>query len=227
VGYRKISGRKRIYKEKKVFVKRNGQSPNIHSSAVIAPTAQIVGNVSVGEGCYVDYNVVIESSGTPIEIGDHVIILANSVIRSIGGVSRPPFAVQISDHALISPLCALVGCQIGRNCYIATGAMIFQGAVIGDDSRISAGAIVHVQTALPPDSRVGLRHIAVPTPNGCLITPDIQAAREHLAAADFFGAVFQQGQQEQGALQSRVMEQLLQEMLGWHDEVSYDQAGER
>jgi carbonic anhydrase/acetyltransferase-like protein (isoleucine patch superfamily) len=210
-----------------VLISRNGQSPNIHPSAVIASTAQIVGNVSIGEGCYIDYNVVIESSGAPIEIGGHVIILANSVIRSIGGVSRPPFAVHIGDHTLISPLCALVGCQIGRNCYIATGAMIFQGAVIGEGSRISAGAIVHVKTALPPGSRVGLRHIAVPTPGGCLITADIQAAREHLAAADFFGVVFQRGQQEQGALQSRVMEQLLQEMLGWHDEVSRGQTGER
>jgi carbonic anhydrase/acetyltransferase-like protein (isoleucine patch superfamily) len=203
-----------------MLITRNGQSPAIHPSAIVAPSAQIIGNVTIGESCYIDYNVVIESSGAPIELADHVVVLANSVIRSAGGVSRPPFPLRIEDHTLISPSCSLVGCQIGRNCYIATGVMIFQGATIGADSRISAGAIVHLKTVLPPRTRVGLRHIAVPTANGYLITSDVQAAREQIAAADFFGAVFQQQEREQHVLQASVMEKLLQEVLGWHDEIS-------
>ena len=202
-----------------MLITRNGQAPLIHPSAVIASSAQIIGNVSVGEGCYIDYNVVIESSGTPIEIADHVIVLANSVLRSIGGTNRPPFSLRIADHTLISPSCTLVGCQIERNCYIATGVMIFQGAVIGEASRISAGAIVHLKTVLPPQTRVGLRHIAVPTANGPLITADVQVAREQIAAADFFSSIFQEQEQDQGALQAHVMEKLLQEVFNWHDEV--------
>jgi carbonic anhydrase/acetyltransferase-like protein (isoleucine patch superfamily) len=96
--------------------------------------------------------------------------------------------------------------------------MIFQGAVIGADSRISAGAIVHIKTILPPHTHVGLRHIAVPTASGSLITSDIQIAREQIAAVDFFGTVFQE--HEQDTLQIKVMEKLLQEVLGWHDETS-------
>lgn len=202
-----------------MLITRNGQSPFIHPSAVVASSAQIIGNVSIGEGCYIDYNVVIESSGVPIEIADHVIVLANSVLRSVGGTNRPPFSLRIEDHTLISPSCALVGCQIGRNCYLATGVMVFQGAVIGEASRISAGAIVHLKTILPPQTRVGLRHIAVPTESGPLITADIQAAREQIAAADFFGTVFQEQGQEQDTLQAHAMEKLLQEVLSWHDEV--------
>jgi len=199
-----------------MLVKRNGHAPDIHPSAIIAPSAQIIGNVSIGEQCYIDYNVVIESSDTPITIADHVIIFANSVIRSVGGTSRPPFPVSIADHTLISPSCTLAGCQIGRNCYIATGVIIFQGAIIGDDSRIGAGAIVHLKTILPSRTRVGLRHVAVPTADGYLITSDIQIAREHIAIADFFTTVFQE--QEQSMLQSAVMEKLLQEVQGWSDE---------
>src|SRR5215469_8420951 len=96
------------------------------------------------------------------------------------------------DYTLISPACTLVGCQIGRNCYLATAVMVFQGAVIGEDSRISAGAIVHLKTILPPQTHVGIRHIAVPAEHGPLITADIQAAREQIATADFFGSVFQE-----------------------------------
>jgi len=204
-----------------MFITRNGQAPTVHPSAVVASSAQIIGNVSIGESCYIDYNVVIESSGPPIEIADHVIVLANSVIRSVGGVHRPAFSVHIEDHTLISPSCSLVGCQIGRNCYLATGVMIFQGAVIGHDSRISAGAIVHLKTTLPPQTRVGLRHIAAPSvTGGCLITADIEAVREQIAAADFFGTVFGEQEQEQAALQTKVMETLLQEVSDWHDEPS-------
>ena len=143
---------------------RNGQAPTIHPLAVVASSAQIVGNVTVGESCYIDYGVVIESNGTPIEIADHVVVLANSVIRSVGGVHRPAFSVRIDDHTLISPSCSLVGCQIGRKCYLATGVMVFQGAVIGEGSRISAGTMVHLKTILPQHTRVGLRHIAAPAP---------------------------------------------------------------
>ncbi len=202
-----------------MLIKRNGRAPSIHPTARIAPSAQIIGDVTIGAECYVDYNVVIESSGAPIKIQDHVIILANSVIRSVGGSSRAPFPVEIGDNTLISPLCALAGCQVGHNCYIATGVMIFQGAVIGDASRVAAGAIVHVKTMLPPRTRVGLRHLAVPTENGFLITPDLQLARDNLAAADFFKTVFNEESPQQESLQTSVMSRLLQEMLGWNDEV--------
>jgi carbonic anhydrase/acetyltransferase-like protein (isoleucine patch superfamily) len=201
-----------------MFITRNGRSPNVHPSAKVSPTAQIIGNVTIGEHCFIDCNAVIESSGAPIQIEDHVIILANAVIRSVGGTSRPPFAVRIGSQTLISPLCALAGCQIGRGCYIATGVMVFQGAVIGDASRVGAGAIVHLKTVLPPQTHVGMRHIAVPTEDGFLITADIQAARAYIAAADFFKTVFEADEQEQDSLQSTVMSKLLQEMLGWTDE---------
>ncbi len=98
--------------------------------------------------------------------------------------------------------------------------MVFQGAIIGDASRISAGAIVHVNTVLPPGTRVGLCHIAVPTASGYLITSDVQMAREQIAAVDFFSTVFQEQEQEQDVLQTKVMAKLLQEVLSWHDETS-------
>jgi carbonic anhydrase/acetyltransferase-like protein (isoleucine patch superfamily) len=144
-------------------------------------------------------------------------VLANVVIRSTGGARRPTFPVRIEDHTLISPLCSLVGCQIGRNCYLATGVMVFQGAVIGHDSRISAGAIVHLKTLLPPHTRVGLRHIAVPTTSGSLITADLEEARNQIAAADFLGTVFGEKEQEPDVLQRKVMAILLQEVFSWHD----------
>ena len=129
--------------------------------------------MTVGERCYVDYNVVIESSGAPIVIDDETIIFANSVIRSVGGISRPAFPVRIGNRTLISPLCALAGCIVGSNCYIATAALIFQGATIGDNCRIAAGAIVHLKTTLPAGTNIGLRYIAVPTDGGKVVIQEL------------------------------------------------------
>ncbi|HEU0113887.1 MAG TPA: hypothetical protein VFQ80_04395, partial [Thermomicrobiales bacterium] len=155
-----------------MLLSRNGRSPVAHPAAAIAGSAQVVGDVSIGAECYVDYNAVIASAGPPIVLEDRVIVLANAVIRSTGGIARPAFPVRIGADSLISPLCALAGCTIGRGCYVAPGAVILQGATLGDGARVGVGAIVHAGADVPAGGRVGLRHVAVPTAAGVLITPD-------------------------------------------------------
>jgi carbonic anhydrase/acetyltransferase-like protein (isoleucine patch superfamily) len=199
-----------------MIMSRNGFIPNVRSTSVVAHSAQIIGNVAIGERCYIDYNVVIESGGPPITIGDETIILANSVVRSVGGTSRPPFPVRIGNRTLISPLCALAGCTVGSNCYIATAVLIFQGAMIGDNSRVAAGAIVHLKTELPAETRVGLRHVAAPTQDGYVVTADIRQARDAIAGADFFRTVFEESSRDP-RLHSAVIDRLLQEVLSWND----------
>jgi carbonic anhydrase/acetyltransferase-like protein (isoleucine patch superfamily) len=199
-----------------MIVSRNGFTPTIHPTSVVAPSAQIIGNVTIGEHCYIDYNVVIESSDVPITIGNETIVFANSVIRSVGGMSRPPFPVHIGNRTLISPLCALAGCTLGSQCYIATAVLIFQGATIGDNCRIAAGAIIHLKTILPPGTHIGLRHVATPGGDGYLETADIDQARSAIARADFFQTVFEESPHDE-ALHSSVIDRLLQEVSSWND----------
>jgi carbonic anhydrase/acetyltransferase-like protein (isoleucine patch superfamily) len=142
-----------------MLISRNGIKPKVDATSFVAPSAQVIGNVAIGEQCYIDYNVVIESSGASILIGNQAIILANTVVRSTGGDARKLHPVTIGERTLISPQCALAGCAVGSNCYVATAVLIFQGAKIGDNSRISAGAIIHVNTEIPRECHVGLRHI--------------------------------------------------------------------
>src|SRR5262249_57294122 len=111
-----------------------------------------------------------------------------------------------------------VGCTIGRNCYIATAAIVFQGVTIGDRTRVGAGAIVHAGTKLPEGSRVGMRHIAAPHSAGFISTADIELAREAIAGADFFETAFATAETDQGRLHDQVMDALLDEVHGWHDE---------
>jgi carbonic anhydrase/acetyltransferase-like protein (isoleucine patch superfamily) len=74
---------------------RNGITPRVDRSARVARTASVVGDVIVGAGCYVDYGVIIASSGPPVVLGEGARVLANAVIRSVGGHGRPAFPVRI------------------------------------------------------------------------------------------------------------------------------------
>jgi carbonic anhydrase/acetyltransferase-like protein (isoleucine patch superfamily) len=200
------------------MIERNGVAPRVHGSASIASSAHIVGNVQLGAGAYVDHGVIIESSGPPIEIEEEAVLFAGAVVRSVGGLGRPPFPVRIGARTLVSPQCAITGCEVGRNCYVATGAILLQGAVVGDHVRIGAGAIVLATTVLPDRSRVGMRHVAVPVPDGFLSTADVEHVREAIAGIDFFGAAFGAADVDQATLHDQVMSSLLREVHSWHDE---------
>ena len=198
---------------------RNGIVPRVDRTARVAPTASVVGDVTVGEGCYVDYGVVIASSGPPVRLGKGVVVLANAVIRSVGGHGRPAFPVRIGDESIIAPQVALAGCEIEERCYLATAVVVLQGARVGRGSRVAVGAVVHAGTVLEPASRVGLHSVAAPDgENGALITADIREARDAIARADFFGRAFALDQPDQERLHRDAAARLREEAAAWTDE---------
>jgi hypothetical protein len=160
---------------------------------------------------------VIASGGPPVEIAGEVIVFPGAIIRSVGVTSRPAFGVRIGERTLVSPMCVLTGCTVGRNCYLATAAILLQGATLGDHVRVGAGSIVHATTVVPERARVGMRHVAVPTTEGFLSTPDVERAREAVAAVDFFEMAFGAGGDDQAELHTQVMSTLLDEVHKWQD----------
>jgi carbonic anhydrase/acetyltransferase-like protein (isoleucine patch superfamily) len=200
-----------------VLVERNGAVPQLDPGARIAPTATVVGDVAIAAGCYVGYGVVIESAGPPVRLETGVAVVAGTVIRSTGGDGRPAFGVHVGARTLIGPQCALAGCRLDEDCYVATAVMVFQGAQVGSGSRLGAGSIVHVGTRLPPGSRVGMRQMAVADREGPLVTSDVAAARDALAGADFFGEAFGVGDEDQERLHRQAAELFRAEARAWRD----------
>jgi carbonic anhydrase/acetyltransferase-like protein (isoleucine patch superfamily) len=166
-------------------VQRNDDVPRIDPEARVAASAVLVGNVEVARGAYIDHGVVVESGGPPIRIGEDTAVLAGTVIRSVGGSTRPPSAVDIGARTIISPTCVLTGCRIGANCYVATGAIVLQQAIIGDDVRLGAASVTHATTVVPAGERVGMREIAVATPQGFVSTSDVA---EHAGSSPTSGS---------------------------------------
>jgi carbonic anhydrase/acetyltransferase-like protein (isoleucine patch superfamily) len=201
-----------------VLFSRNGLKPAVDATATVAPSASVVGNVTVGAGCYIGHGAVVESSGPPVELGSGVLLMANTVIRSTGGRHRPAFPVTVGANSLVGPQSALIGCRIGADCYVATAVIVFQGAEVGDGTRVGAGSIVHAGAQLPPASRVGFRQVAAPDGTGVRVTSDLDEARRLVGQADFFGTVFDAREDDTVTLHRQAIEALQREVSEWRDE---------
>lgn len=200
-----------------MLVDRSGRFPSVAPSARIAPSAQVVGDVRIAEECVIDHGAVLAGSGTPVVLGAGSVVMANAVIRSVGGAHRPAFATTIGEDVLVGPLAALVGCTVEDAVYIATGVMVFQDVVVGRGSRLGAGSIAHVGARLPPRSRVGMRQYAVAQEGGAAITGDLDHARALLVKADFFGRAFGDDERDPEALHRSSVAALRAEAAGWSD----------
>ncbi len=162
-----------------------GVSPRIHPGAVIAPTAVVSGDVTIGDGCQVLHGAVITAEGGPITLAENVIVMENALIRA--SATHP---VHIGAHVLVGPMASVSGATIEDEVFLATGTRIFNGAHIGTGSEVRINAVVHLRTSLPPRSVVPIGWVAVGSPAEVL-SPDrheeIWARQKEL---DFPGFVF-------------------------------------
>lgn len=114
-----------------------GRKPNIHPSCFIAPSAVIVGDVSIGELSNIWFNAVIRADFDRIEIGSRVSIQDGVVIHP-----EPGMAVKVGDSVIIGHGAILHGCRIGSNVLVGFGAKILTGAQLGDWVIVAAGSVV-------------------------------------------------------------------------------------
>lgn len=159
--------------------------PVIHPSARIAPTAVISGDVTIGPDTSVGYGVVITAESGPVRIAGRSVIMDTAVLRGIRGAP-----LSVGENVLIGPRAVLNGCTVGDEAFVATGATVFNGAVIGARAEVRINAIVHLRTRLADGAMVPLGWIAVGDP-AQILPPDrheeIWAVQKEL---DFPGFVF-------------------------------------
>ncbi|KAA9130650.1 gamma carbonic anhydrase family protein [Microbacterium caowuchunii] len=162
-----------------------GARPRIHPDAVIAPSAVISGDVTIGAGCQVLHGAVLTAEGGPVVLGEHVIVMENALIRATSVNS-----VRIGSHVLVGPMASISGATIADEVFLATGVRVFNGARIGARCEVRINAVVHLRTVLPPETVVPIAWVAVGDPVQVL-SPDrheeIWALQHDL---DFPGYVF-------------------------------------
>ena len=146
-----------------MIIRHRGLEPQIDPSAYVAPTATIVGNVSIGPKARVMFGAVINSEGSRISIGGNTIVSENAVIRATaeGDIEHN---VDIGENVFIGPHATILGATLESCSYIATGATILQGAKISSGSVVTVGALIHSNTIIPQDFFVPPYMLAVGDP---------------------------------------------------------------
>jgi carbonic anhydrase/acetyltransferase-like protein (isoleucine patch superfamily) len=160
--------------------------PKIHSSAYVAPSATISGDVTIGAESAILHGAVITAEGAPVTIGAHTVVMENAVLRASGG-SVLQYPLSIGDRCIVGPHAYIAGATIGNGCFIASGARIFNGATLEDASGVALEGIVHVKARLKAGASVPMLHIAYGDP--ATVAPP-EKAPEIAAKLDFYADVF-------------------------------------
>src|SRR5216684_7081347 len=127
-----------------------GVTPKIAATAYIDPSAQVIGDVVVGERSSIWPNVTARGDTNSIRIGDDSNVQDNSVLHCDPGI----FALEIGSRVTVGHLAMLHGCTIEDDCLIGIGAVVLNGAKIGKGTVIAAGAVVPEGAEVPAESMV-------------------------------------------------------------------------
>jgi carbonic anhydrase/acetyltransferase-like protein (isoleucine patch superfamily) len=111
----------------------------------VAPNAVLSGAVRIGPDMRILDGAVLTAEGnTQIEIGAGCVIMEYAILRAAGR-----FPLALAEQVLVGPDAHVSGCTVGPRCFIATGAMVFNGATLGEACVVALGGKVHVATELP------------------------------------------------------------------------------
>ena len=112
--------------------------PKIHNSVFVAPSADIVGDVQISEGCSIWYGAVLRGDVMPIKIGKNSNIQDNCVVH---GTYQKAAAI-LGEHITVGHGAIIHGCKIDDNCLIGMGAIVMDNVVVPSNCLIAAGAVV-------------------------------------------------------------------------------------
>ena len=127
-----------------------GVMPRVDPSAYIDDSAQIIGDVEVGESSSVWMNVVIRGDVHRISIGKRSNVQDNTVIH----VMRGTHPTAIGDDVTIGHAAIVHGCTLGDRILIGMGAILLNGVDVGEDSIVAAGTLLTEGTRVPARSLV-------------------------------------------------------------------------
>lgn len=126
-----------------------GKSPRVHPSAFVAPTAVLIGDVTLHENASVWFGTVLRGDMDRIEIGARSNVQDNSTIHTDEG--EPTLVgedVTIGHNALVH------SSVVENNVLIGQASVLVGGCVIGTGSIVGAGAVVPAKMTVPPRSLV-------------------------------------------------------------------------
>ena len=152
-----------------MLIPLDGITPQVHASAYVQASAQVIGDVHLGPESSVWFNAVLRGDVFHIRIGARTSIQDNSTVH----VTTGRHATAIGDDVTVGHNVVLHGCTIGDRCLIGIGAIVLDRCVVGDDCIVGAGALLTPGTVIPPG------HLALGSP-AAVTRPITEAERDHI-----------------------------------------------
>ena len=111
--------------------------PSLAPGAWAAPSADLIGDVRLGERASIWFGAVIRADNTPILVGEESNIQDGAV-----GHSDPGAPLNIGARVTIGHQAIVHGCTISDDCLIGMGARILNGSFLGPECLVGAGALI-------------------------------------------------------------------------------------
>jgi carbonic anhydrase/acetyltransferase-like protein (isoleucine patch superfamily) len=127
-----------------------GKTPHIPESCYVDASAQVIGDVELGEQASIWMNAVVRGDVNSIRIGARSNVQDCAVLHGM----RYVYAVTVGEMVTIGHNATVHGCTLEDNVLVGIGAVILNNARIGEGSIIAAGAVIPEQAVIPPRSLV-------------------------------------------------------------------------
>lgn len=121
-----------------------GKSPRIGENVFIAPTAVLIGDITIGDNSSVWFNAVLRGDFGPIVIGSGCSIQDNATIHVFDVVPT-----ILGDGVTVGHNSVLEGCTIGSNTVIGMSSTILPFARVGSQVMIAAGSVIPERMVVP------------------------------------------------------------------------------
>jgi carbonic anhydrase/acetyltransferase-like protein (isoleucine patch superfamily) len=126
-----------------------GIRPTLGERVYVDVSAQVIGEVHLGDHASIWMNAVVRGDVNAIHVGAASNVQDNCVLHV---TAEHP--TVLLDHVTVGHSVTLHGCRIGSFCLIGIGAIVLNGAEVGDESVVAAGALVPEGMKIPPRSLV-------------------------------------------------------------------------
>jgi carbonic anhydrase/acetyltransferase-like protein (isoleucine patch superfamily) len=122
-----------------------GKRPAIAPGAFIAPTATLIGDVTVESGASIWYGATLRGDDGPIVVRAGANVQDGTVIHTTPGVTT-----EIGERATVAHLCMIHGAVLEAEALVGNGCVVLDGALIGERAMVAAMSLVQPGMRVPP-----------------------------------------------------------------------------
>lgn len=144
----------------------NGITPQFGTNCILAETAAIIGDVTMGDDCSIWYSAVLRGDVNPIRLGQRVNIQDGAVLHTLHKRS----VVEIGDNVSVGHNAVIHGARVEHDCLIGMSATLLDNAIVHSGTIIAAGALVLTNQECEP----GCVYAGVPARKVKTLTPEEQ-----------------------------------------------------